>query len=184
MKLVSLAALATVVVFSGSVGTAHADSPAAALALTPAPMPGTGAVLVKKVKRASAGRAVFHDRDGAWTVHYAVVLGRSLPSSELTLRISDVSRRKQPLGTRHKVIYSEAAVARGSFTLTRDEVVTPNARLMLEIESDGQAVAKKTFYIQGPPTRGGATTKIDLSAADASADEERLDTATITARRH
>lgn len=181
MKLLMFTALAL-----GTVGFAHADAPApsAPLALTAASLPGTGTALVKKVKRASGGRAVFYDHDGTWVVHYALVLTRPLPSAELTLKISDVTRAKQALGTRHKIIYSEAAVARGSFTLTRDEVVSPNAKLMLEIESDGGSVARRTFFIQGKASRPSGPGKLEFSEADAEAGDDQLDADAVTAKRH
>jgi hypothetical protein len=145
------------------------------LALTPASLAGNGAELVKKVKRAdtSAKPAVFHECEGQWTVHYAVALAVSVPSAELTLKITDVSRSTGPelVATRRKFVYSDAAVARGTFKLDHDDVSSPNAKLLLEIESDGVAITKQTFYIQGPArtTTAGA---IAFTAAEAASDDE------------
>ena len=105
-----------------------------------------------------------------------------MPVPELDLKISDVSRAKQPVATRHKIVYSDAAVVRGSFKLTRDEVLSANAKLLLEIESDGEPLAKRTFFIQ---TRSGAATgtkKIDFTAEEASA-SDAADSRTVATKR-
>ena len=58
------------------------------------------------------------DQDGEWTVHYAIALARPLPTLELDLKISDLSRTKQSVRMRHKT-----AVARtNKIELTADEV--------------------------------------------------------------
>ena len=153
-----------------------------ALALTPASLSGSGPSLLKKVKAADGRPVLFHEQDGEWTVHYAIALTSPLPVPELDLKISDVSRAKQSVGTRHKIVYSDAAVIRGSFKLTRDEVLSVNAKLLLEIESDGELLAKRTFFIQ---SRSGAVTgtrKIDFTADDASA-ADSVDSKTVTTRR-
>lgn len=136
----------------GLSGTAIAGPKSNALALTSTSITGSGAELVKKVKRASAPAkaAVFHECDGAWTVNYAVALAVTIPSAELTLKITDVSgAERETVAVRRKFVYSDAAVARGVIKLDHDEVVSPNAKLLLEIESDGVAIAKQTFFIQG-----------------------------------
>jgi hypothetical protein len=138
------------------------------LAVTPASLNGSGPSLTKKVKAADAGRVLLYEQDGEWTVHYAIALASPLPVPELDLKISDVSRTKQPIATRHKIVYSDAAVVRGSFKLTRDDVVSVNAKLLLEIESDGEPVAKRTFFIQSKSGATG-TRKIDFTADEASA---------------
>jgi hypothetical protein len=140
------------------------------LALTPSSLSGSGPSLIKKVKAADAARVVFYEQDGEWTVHYAIALASPLSVPELDLKISDVSRTKQPVATRHKIVYSDAAVVRGSFRLTRDEVLSVNAKLLLEIESDGEAVAKRTFFIQSKSGVTG-TRKIDFTADEASASD-------------
>jgi hypothetical protein len=144
----------------------------AAIALTAVSISGSGPALVAKVKRASKANAVFRDRDGAWQIHYALAVPRSLPASEITLKISDVTGDKQPICTRHKIIYSEAVVSRGQFVLTRDEVVSPNAKLLLEIESDGEPVARQTFFIQGA---AAGTGPIEFSSDEANADDDDAD---------
>jgi hypothetical protein len=151
------------------------------LALTPASLSGNGPSLLKKVKAADAGRVLFYEQDGEWTVHYAIALASPLPVPELDLKISDVSRTKQPVATRHKIVYSDAAVVRGSFKLTRDEVLSVNAKLLLEIESDGEPVAKRTFFIQSKSGVTG-TRKIDFTADEASA-SDTVDTDTVATKR-
>jgi len=151
------------------------------LALTPASLSGSGPSLLKKVKAADASRVLFYEQDGEWTVHYAIALASPLPVPELDLKISDVSRTKQRVATRHKIVYSDAAVVRGSFTLTRDEVLSVNAKLLLEIESDGEPVAKRTFFIQGK-TGAPGTRKIDFTADEASA-TGTVDTDTVATKR-
>ena len=158
--------------------TAGAESrprrPAGTVALTAGSLSGSGPALVKKVRKASAARAVFveDEDDKGWRVHYALAVPHALPSSEITLKLSDVSRPrqpKQPVCAFHKIIYSEAAVTRGSFLLTRDEVLSPNAQLLLEIESDGELIARQTFQIRGEVVAGART--IDFSEDDGGEDE-------------
>jgi len=151
------------------------------VALTSASLSGSGPGLVKKVKAADAGRALFFEQDGEWTVHYAIALANPLPAPELELKISDVSRTKQPLATRHKIVYANGGVVRGSFKLTRDEVLSVNAKLLLEIASDGEPLAKRTFFIQ---SKGGATgtRKIEFTADEASASDS-VDARTVATKR-
>ncbi|MBA3463603.1 MAG: hypothetical protein H0T46_26840 [Deltaproteobacteria bacterium] len=152
------------------------------LALTPASLSGAGPSLLKKVKAADPGRVMIYDQDGEWTVHYAIALARPLPAPELALKISDVSRTKQAVGTRHKIVYTEAAVIRGTFKLTRDEVLSPNAKLLLEIECDGAAVASRTFFIQSKTAVTTSTKKIDFTGDEAAA-ADSFDTETIATKR-
>lgn len=151
------------------------------LALTPASLSGTGPSLLKKVKSADAGRVLFYDQDGEWTVHYAIALARPLPAPEIDLKISDVSRTKQPVGTRHKIVYTDAAVVRGTFTLTREEVLSPNAKLLLEIESDGEPVVSRTFFIQSKAAVT-STKKIEFTS-DEAAGADSVDTGPIATKR-
>lgn len=143
---------------------------AATVALTTSSISGTGPALVKKVKKASASRAVFFAGEDGWNVHYALAVPSALPASEITLKISDISRGKQPICTRHKFIYNASPVTRGQFTLTRDDVVSPNAKLLLEIESDGEPIARQTFFIQGKVATGPAI--VDFSEEEADGDDE------------
>ncbi|HEU0031348.1 MAG TPA: hypothetical protein VFQ53_11995 [Kofleriaceae bacterium] len=145
-----------------------AKKPTSSLALTPTSLGGTGPALIKKVKAADSSRALFLEQDGEWTIHYAIALAAPLPVPELDLKISDVSRAKQPIATRHKIVYADAAVVRGSFKLTRDEVLSANAKLVLEIESDRELVAKRTFFIKG---KAGATGKIEFTDDEANASD-------------
>ena len=138
------------------------------LALTPASLTGSGPTLLKKVKAADAGRVAFYEQGGEWTVHYAIALASPLVVPELDLKIADVTRTKQSIATRHKIVYSDAAVVRGSFRLTRDDVLSVNAKLELEIHSDGELLAKRTFFIQSKSGVSG-TRKIDFTADEASA---------------
>jgi hypothetical protein len=174
-----------IVMLSTAVGIADAGpakKSANSLALTAASLGGSGPSLVKKVKAADAGRALFYEQDGEWTVHYAIALARPLPVPELDLKISDVSRAKQPVATRHKIVYSDAAVVRGSFKLTRDEVLSVNAKLLLEIESDGEPLAKRTFFIQSRSGAATGTKKIDFTAEEASA-SDASDSRTVATKR-
>ncbi len=152
------------------------------LALTSASLSGSGPSLLKKVKAADAGRVLFYEQDGEWTVHYAIALSSPLPVPELDLKISDVSRTKQPVGTRHKIVYSDAEVIRGTFKLTRDEVLSVNAKLLLEIESDGAPLAKRTFFIQSKSGAVASTKKIEFTADQAAADDD-FDTETVATKR-
>jgi hypothetical protein len=153
------------------------------LALTPAVLSGSGPSLLKKVKAADAGRVLFYEQDGEWTVHYAIALTSPLPVPELDLKIFDVSGTKQSLGRRHKIVFSDAAVVRGSFKLTRDEVLSVNAKLLLEIESDGEPLAKRTFFIQTKGAAATGTRKVDFTADEASASDTVDSTPVATKRR-
>ena len=153
------------------------------LALTPASLSGTGPGLLKKVKAAESARVMIYDQDGEWTVFYAIALSSPLAVPELDLKISDVSRTKQPVGTRHKIIYSDADVVRGTFKLTRDEVLSPNAKLLLEIESDGELVAKRTFFIQSKTAVTGGSKKLDFTADEAAGPDATDDEQLATKRR-
>ena len=152
------------------------------LALTPASLSGSGPSLLKKVKAADARPVLIYEQDGEWTVHYAIALASPLSVPELDLKISDVSRTKQAVGTRHKIVYSDATVVRGSFKLTREEVLSVNAKLMLEIESDGELLAKRTFFIQSKSAVATGPRKIDFSADEASA-SDTVDSRTFAAKR-
>ncbi|MDQ3367105.1 MAG: hypothetical protein M3680_16905 [Myxococcota bacterium] len=172
------------VLLSTAVAISDAAPPsktATVLALTPASLSGSGPSLLKKVKAAKAGRVLFYDHDGEWTVHYAIALSRPLPVPEIDLKISDVSRSKRPVGTRHKIVYTDAKVVRGSFKLTRDEVLSPNAKLLLEIESDGEPVVTRSFFIQ---SKAAATTakSIDFTG-DEAAMADAADTEAIATKR-
>jgi hypothetical protein len=158
-----------------------AKKPANALALTPTSLRGSGPSLIKKVKAADASRVLIYEHDGEWTVHYAIALAGPLAVPELDLKIADVSRTKQPIATRHKIVYSDAAVVRGSFTLTRDDVLSVNAKLLLEVESDGELLAKKPFFIQSKSAATGIK-KVDFTADEASASES-VDADIATKRR-
>lgn len=148
------------------------------LALTSASLSGAGPSLVKKVKAADAGRVLIYDQDGEWTVHYAIALARPLPAPELELKISDVSRSKKTVGTRHKIVYTDAAVVRGTFKLTRDEVLSPNSKLLLEIESDGEPVATRSFFIQtkGAVASTSGTKTIEFTGDEAADDSVEAET--------
>lgn len=151
------------------------------LALTPTSLSGAGPTLIKKVKTANPGRVLFYDQDGEWTVHYSIALSQPLPTPELELKISDVTKIKQSIAARHKIVYTDAAVIRGSFKLTRDEVLSPNAKLLLEIESDGVPIVSRTFFIQTKNTASG-TKKIEFTSDEASASDS-MDIETITTKR-
>ena len=156
--------------FAAAPAAAGSKAKKSTLAVSSASITGKGPELVRNVKRASAKPAVLRESEGTWTIHYAVALAAPVPSAELTLRISDVTAAKEPIATRRKIVYSEAVVARGMLTLDRDDVLSSNARLLLEIESDGVAIAKQTFFIQGPAQ--GAQGTVNFTADEASSDDE------------
>lgn len=167
---------------TGTFAVAEAGPKKHVCAVTQASLKGTGAELVKKVKTADGARVLIFDQDGEWTVHYAIALASPLPAPELQLKISDVTRGKQALATRHKVVFSDAPVVRGSFKLGRDEVLSPNAKLMVEIASDGVPVANRTFFIQSKGAGAGGARTIDFSADEASA-KDTVATPTVSTRR-
>jgi len=168
-------ALACFLASTASAGP-RSKRPKGVVALTKASLSGKGPALLKKVRKASTGRAVFFDKDG-WRIYYALAAPHSLSSSELTIRISDVSfprQPKQPVLTRHKLIYSQSPVMKGQFLLTRDDVPSPNARLLIEIESDGVLVAQRTFFIQGKVDNGPRSVDFSEEEANASDDEPEV----------
>jgi hypothetical protein len=176
-----------IVMVSSAVAIADAGpgkKSASVVALTSTSLSGSGPGLVKKVKAAGGRRVLIYDQDGEWTVHYAIALASPLAASELDLKISDVSRSKQTIATRHKIVYSDAAVVRGSFQLTRDEVLSVNAKLLLEIASDGEPIANRTFFIQSKTAGTGART-IDFTddEAVASDTDDGEDDARVNKRR-
>jgi hypothetical protein len=74
-------------------------------------------------------------------------------------------------------------VIRGTFKLTRDEVLSVNSKLLLELESDGVPLVKRTFFIQ---SKSGAVTgpsKIDFTADQAAADDD-ADLESVATKRH
>ncbi len=151
------------------------------LALGPTSWSGSGPSLVKKVRAADAGRVVLYEEDGQWVVHYAIALVKPLEVPEIDLKISDVSGAKETIASRHKIVYSDAPVVRGSFTLTRDEVLSANAKLLLEIHSDGESVANRMFFIQStaPATESKS---IDFTAEEAAGADD-ADTKAVTTKR-
>ena len=165
-----------------AIADAAPKKPANILALTPSSLSGSGPTLLKKVKAADPARALFYDQDGEWTVYYAIALTSPLPAPEIDLKISDVSRTKQSVGRRHKIVYTDADVVRGSFKLTREEVLSPNAKLLLEIESDGVPVVQRAFFIK---TKGDGTSsnKIEFTSDEAAADDTVDADAVATKRR-
>ena len=175
-----------VVLLTSAVAIADAGppkKPTNVVALTTTSLRGTGPDLLKKVKTADPGRVLFYDQDGEWTVHYAIALTSPLPVPEIDLKISDVSRTKQSLGTRHKIVYTDANVVRGSFKLTRDEVLSPNAKLLLEIESDGEPIVKRTFFIQSKVGASTGTKTLDFSGDEASGSDSEDNEPVATKRR-
>lgn len=166
---VSIASVMTCLLVTAASAGPKPKAPAGTVALTTASISGRGPELVAKVKKACKSNTVFADQDG-WRVHYALAVPKALPSAEITIKISDISqpREPQPVATLHKVVYSEAEVTRGNFRLTRDEVISPNAKLLVEIESDGELLAKQTFFIQGKVE--ARPKSIDFSEDEAVAD--------------
>jgi hypothetical protein len=105
-----------------------------------------------KLRRSARGRAVFYQdaKTGGWKIYYAAVLAQAPVGSTVTLKIFDVSHDKQFVGTREKMIFGDdVRLVSGSFTLAKDEVFDPNAKLLVEVESGDALVASRVFYIQG-----------------------------------
>jgi len=171
---------------ASAISFAHADvpkkAPLSALALTPVLLTGTGTALIKKVNASKAGRVVFDDHDGGWVVNYAIALASPLRSAELDLKISDVSRTKQKVSTRHKLVYGDAPVVRGSFRLGRDEVLCPNAKLLVEIEDEGVTVAKREFFIRSK-VADTSSKVVEFSSAEAEGDDD-VDASELASHRH
>ncbi len=156
------------VLFAASAQAGPRPKLAGTLAVSKSSLSGRGPELIKQVTRVSSSAQVrIEHEEGGWPIHYALAVPHSLPSSEITLKVSDISRDKQPkqpVCSRHRVIDGEAAVTRGRFTLNLDQVVSSNARLLFEIESDGVLIAQQVFYIQGKAVT--APKVIEFSAED------------------
>ncbi len=108
------------------------------------------ALYLAKLKRSSAGRAVFHEdvKTGEWTIHYAAVAAR--PMQMIRVKIYDISRGSRLLGSHDQVLYKRSRILAGTLKLARDQIFSPNARLRIVFESlGGRLLAHRPFYIQG-----------------------------------
>ncbi|HUS65200.1 MAG TPA: hypothetical protein VMZ28_11685 [Kofleriaceae bacterium] len=104
-------------------------------------------------KRRARGRAVFHQdpATGSWKIYYATVSKR--PVRDATITLIDVSHGRKLVGQRDTILYTPGRVVQGSLTLQKREVVDPNSRLLMVIESEGRVLARRPLYIQGKAPR-------------------------------
>jgi hypothetical protein len=107
----------------------------------------------KSFRKRAAGRAVFQQNpaSGAWKIHYATVSKR--PVRDATITLIDVSHGRKLVGTRETILYSASRVVQGSLTLSKREVIDPNSRLLMIVESGGRVLARRALYIQGKAPR-------------------------------
>jgi hypothetical protein len=99
--------------------------------------------------RRARGRAVFWEdpKSKSWKIHYAAVVKR--PVLDATITVFDISKGKKLVATRDKMLYKQSRIVSGSIALSRDQVFSPNARLLMVVETGGRVVAQRMFYIQG-----------------------------------
>jgi hypothetical protein len=104
-----------------------------------------GQALAKRAR----GRAVFWEdpKSKSWKIHYAAVVKR--PVLDATITVFDISKGKKLVATRDKMLYKQSRIVSGSIALSRDQVFSPNARLLMVVETGGRVVAQRMFYIQG-----------------------------------
>jgi len=104
-----------------------------------------GLALAKRAR----GRAVFWEdpKSKSWKIHYAAVVKR--PVLDATITVFDISKGKKLVATRDKMLYKESRIVSGSIALSRDQVFSPNARLLMVVETGGRVAAQRMFYIQG-----------------------------------
>ena len=119
--------------------------------------------------KSARGRAIFWQdaKTGAWTIYYAAVVKR--PVLDATISIFDVSHGKKLVLTKDKMLYKESRIVSGSLALDRDDVIDANRRLLMVVESGGQVVAERVFYIQGKVERRSRQRDIDFTAEEAGA---------------
>ena len=100
-------------------------------------------------RKRSRGRAVFQQdpTSGSWKIYYATVSKR--PVRDATITLIDVSHGRKVVGQRDTILYTPGRVVQGSLTLQKREVVDPNARLVMIIESAGRVLARRALYIHG-----------------------------------
>ncbi len=150
--------MAIAVVITLAAGTAAAapiDALSGKLALGPEALPSKKKVraYAQAFKRRARGRAVFQQdpTSGGWKIHYATVARR--PVRDATITLIDMSHGRKLVGQRDTILYTPGRIVQGSLTLSRREVVDPNARLLMVIESAGRVLARRALYIQGKAPR-------------------------------
>jgi hypothetical protein len=169
----ALVLLATIVVAASSASAASKveDRLAGKVALSKAALPGKKGDRAwgQAAAKSSRGRAIFWQdaRTGAWTIHYAAVVKR--PVLDATISIFDVSHGKKLVLTKDKMLYKESRIVTGSLALDRDDVVDANRRLLMVVESGGQVMAERVFYIQGKVERRSKNRDVTFTADEAGA---------------
>lgn len=120
-------------------------------------------------QKSARGRAIFWQdaKTRAWTIHYAAVVKR--PVLDATISIFDVSHGKKLVLTKDKMLYKESRIVSGSLELDPDDVVDANRRLLLVVESGGQVMAERVFYIQGKVERRPRNRDVTFTADEAGA---------------
>lgn len=137
-------------------------------------------------KRRARGRAVFHQdaATGSWKIYYATVSKR--PVRDATITLIDVSHGRKLVGQRDTILYTPGRVVQGSLTLQKREVVDPNARLLMVIESEGRVLARRPLYIQGKAPRTKARRRnqtIDFTEETHQARSQPISVDTVRNRR-
>ncbi|HEU5056608.1 MAG TPA: hypothetical protein VFU21_08775 [Kofleriaceae bacterium] len=172
-RIASALVLATIVVAASSASAASKveDRLAGKVALSKAALPGKKGDRAwgQAAAKSSRGRAVFWQdaKTGAWTIHYAAVVKR--PVLDATISIFDVSHGKKLVLTKDKMLYKESRIVTGSLALDRDDVVDANRRLLMVVESGGQVMAERVFYIQGKVERRSKNRDVTFTADEVGA---------------
>ena len=185
--------MAIAVVISLAAGTAAAapiDGLTGKLALGTEALP-TGKkkatqAYAKAFKRRARGRAVFQQdtETGSWKIYYATVAKR--PVRDATITLIDVSHGRKLVGQRDTILYTPGRVVQGSLTLKKGDVVDPNARLLMVIESAGRILARRPLYIQGKAPRRRARPRnqtIDFTEETRQARPEPISIDAVRSRR-
>ena len=139
-----------------------------------------GQALAKRAR----GRAVFWEdpKSKSWKIHYAAVVKR--PVLDATITVFDISKGKKLVATRDKMLYKESRIVSGSIALSREQVFSPNARLLMVVETGGRVVAQRMFYIQGKNEKLSGQVSFDPEDTARSADVVNGDELKSKRRRH
>jgi len=147
------------------------DRLAGKVALSKAALPGKKGERAygQALQKSARGRAIFWQdpKTGVWTIHYAAVVKR--PVLDATISVFDVSHGKKLVLTKDKMLYKESRIVSGSLALDRDDFVDANRRLLMVVESGGQVLAERVFYIQGKVERRSKQRDINFTTEEASA---------------
>jgi hypothetical protein len=98
--------------------------------------------------RRARGRAVFWEdpKSKSWKIHYAAVVKR--PVLDATITVFDISKGKKLVATRDKMLYKQSRIVSGSIALSRDQVFSPNARLLMVVETGGRVVVVRPGVVR------------------------------------